>query len=45
MKFKKYLQRMTQVIDGTCKKIPNTPVTQLAFFTYFNKGQYVQVGL
>jgi hypothetical protein len=25
-KFKKYLIRMTQVIDGACKKIPNTPV-------------------
>ena len=25
-KFKKYLMRMTQVIDGACKKIPNTPV-------------------
>jgi hypothetical protein len=26
-KFKKYLLRMTQVIEGTCKKIPSTPVS------------------
>ncbi len=25
-KFKKYLSRMTEVIDGNCKKLPNTPV-------------------
>jgi hypothetical protein len=25
-KFKKYMLRMNQVIEGTCKKIPSTPV-------------------
>ena len=25
-KFKKYLSRMSEVIEGSCKKIPSTPV-------------------
>ena len=25
-KFKKYLRRMSEVIEGSCKKIPSTPV-------------------
>lgn len=26
-KFKKYMHRMTEVIEGSCKKIPSTPVS------------------
>ena len=41
-KFKKYLMRMTQVIDGACKKIPNTTVRVNNHSLVI--GQYVQNG-
>ena len=36
-KFKKYLTRMSEVIDGNCKKIPNTPVNFVLFIDVLGK--------
>ena len=36
---------MTQVIDGACKKIPNTPVRRRRAYNHsLNLGQHVQNG-
>jgi hypothetical protein len=44
-KFKKYMQRMSQVIEGTCKKIPSTPdnMFKMAMETHNLNDEFAEI--
>jgi hypothetical protein len=45
LKFKKYLLRMSQVLEGTCKKIPSTPdnMFKIAMETQNHKDEIAEI--